>query len=1109
MSVSKLYLFAKNTDASAAMRGYQYQSFKTVETWLANYLQKVNEEIYCDYEEDIFQHNELTQAATFRQLKLYSSNFSFKSEEIKKALAHFFMLHVKTDYTAKNKEFVFEANSRVADARAGNEADLLREWVANQEELSNDLLARCIEQVKRIITEYVQERAAELRDELAKRLAKHGTDAAEVLAVRADEQALLEAQDVYEQLTTARWEDFVRSIKWRFEDLAPDIAFRDTITRLEQLVGLLPDMPKERRKGFLGMLCMQVNIKASEEKPENRKLVSRELDELMLQAGSLEDLWYHEVFTKWHEVGTPTDFRVGEFYEVLQAVSFCRQNARLGAHDAFWLEMLGWYIDELVEQPEFCKKALYELIWLRLRPTMSLTLPTGTFIGSEEYIREYFSDFSAFPNAADFEDVLSLLLLVHAAGKMGKSGVGKEESKAWLHGLEAHLEEKLTNTSNPSDACQLLECIFTIRLQIERKNRDEARIATIMEPLETLAAHLPSAQLYNVNQLSDRIHEFTRFLIKLSKDENELLIEALEEYTKSLNVVVVQRMGGHEAARKLVARGAEYLEDHKPASLLKTLQYFHEAKDLWLQGETFGGYALALLNIAQVYSATGMNLAAKYYALLAAWVCFQKEKDDRKLVKRIAQGFGLMFHADFQQGAWFSALTDFEQYIKAFHLFDTQPIDGDDSEIPLKTITDYAMLLYAAPLLIPEMRSLIDTKIVAAGYLTEDYIIPMHEQLATNLPSDKLPAVFARKLADTPLNDVGAERHIRFAALGLSWYIQFANNAQLAALGEEFCALLQILLVEVALSKVDFHLTQGSVKICAELTDSGRGPEQLPGDTAYSWKVFLQEIDSPNPEAVKMGIAGVTIALRQILSEISLLPAQEFEAAFVSLFEKNNLADKTLQFTSYQRMYRSLFSPTEYAEAERQALPPLSAMPGLPVKNEAMPWKNGQSAKYNKEVARRRISERYANAIRGLHLTLAKLKLDEGYEDWLHKLRQEGWLDWQITSAMLCFVVDYKTQRELAGQEFTSKEGHFQAMRETFHRYLNLDESECYCVFPLTAFQSPGFKKQLKMGVMSLLRSFGLENKSRFPNIEAIHTLLQVRFNLRKDNSIEDSPLPL
>jgi hypothetical protein len=161
------------------------------------------------------------------------------------------------------------------------------------------------------------------------------------------------------------------------------------------------------------------------------------------------------------------------------------------------------------------------------------------------------------------------------------------------------------------------------------------------------------------------------------------------------------------------------------------------------------------------------------------------------------------------------------------------------------------------------------------------------------------------------------------------------------------------------LSKIDFHLTQGSVKISAELTASVRTPEQLPGNSAYNWKVFLQEIDDPNPEEVKMGIAGATIALKQILNEISLLPAQEFEAAFTSLFEKNKLADKTLQFTSYQRMYRSLFSSAEYGEVERQALKSPSVIPGLPAKNEAMPWKTSLSAKYNQKVARRRVNERY------------------------------------------------------------------------------------------------------------------------------------------------------
>lgn len=154
MSIDKLYLFQKDTDASAAMRGYQYQVFKTLETWLDNFLQGRDEVIYCDYEEDIFEHDDVTHAARFRQLKLYSSNFSFSSEEVHKALAHFFMLHVKTDHLDKNKEFVFEANSSVAGNWPGNYADLLRRWVANQDSLSPDLLDECTQRVQAIVSSY-------------------------------------------------------------------------------------------------------------------------------------------------------------------------------------------------------------------------------------------------------------------------------------------------------------------------------------------------------------------------------------------------------------------------------------------------------------------------------------------------------------------------------------------------------------------------------------------------------------------------------------------------------------------------------------------------------------------------------------------------------------------------------------------------------------------------------------------------------------------------------------------------------------------------------------------------------------------------------------------
>lgn len=92
MEINKLYLFTKDTDAFSSQRGYNYQTLKTLETWIKNYVRNIQEDIYCEYEEDIFQKGIENKIAKFRQIKLYSTNFSFSSEEVKKCLAHFFML---------------------------------------------------------------------------------------------------------------------------------------------------------------------------------------------------------------------------------------------------------------------------------------------------------------------------------------------------------------------------------------------------------------------------------------------------------------------------------------------------------------------------------------------------------------------------------------------------------------------------------------------------------------------------------------------------------------------------------------------------------------------------------------------------------------------------------------------------------------------------------------------------------------------------------------------------------------------------------------------------------------------------------------------------------
>lgn len=107
------------------------------------------------------------------------------------------MLHVKSDYSNLDKEFVFEANTTIAKKYLDNEAELLREWYINQNSIPNELLNRCSNKVKEIVSEYVQDQAKVLKDKV-------------------DAGTIEEALSIFKGLKQKDWNDFTKRIKWRF-----------------------------------------------------------------------------------------------------------------------------------------------------------------------------------------------------------------------------------------------------------------------------------------------------------------------------------------------------------------------------------------------------------------------------------------------------------------------------------------------------------------------------------------------------------------------------------------------------------------------------------------------------------------------------------------------------------------------------------------------------------------------------------------------------------------------------------------------------------------------------------------------------------------------------
>jgi hypothetical protein len=239
-----------------------------------------------------------------------------------------------------------------------------------------------------------------------------------------------------------------------------------------------------------------------------------------------------------------------------------------------------------------------------------------------------------------------------------------------------------------------------------------------------------------------------------------------------------------------------------------------------------------------------------------------------------------------------------------------------------------------------------------------------------------------------------------------------------------------------------------------------------------------------------------------------VLPENEFSDIFESLFIENDLAGKTLVLGSYQRMYRFVFKQPRFDSLQRQFFEPVDAFfLRLPEANPVLGWDSNLSKKYNQQEAIINIQNRFKNSRQCIYLTIEKLKKDKNFPALIIELRKKGWLDWQITLSIRNFMLNVKTQRSLSEQSFKTEKEYREAYDELFLKLEHTDEKDCYVEFPSEALLSQEFKMAINHTLIVVLDSYGLENKARFPNFSAVKEFLDIRFNMKDDNTDEGNPL--
>lgn len=1083
MEQNKLFLFSKDTDAFAAQRGYNYQTLKTLETWISNFIGDIKEDIYCEFEEDIFQRNLSEQKLTFRQIKLYSSNFSFSSEEIKKCICHFFTLHVKADYNDFSKEYVFETNSIIAQKYLNNDADLLKEWFKHQDHLDEEKLANYSQKVKDIVTEYIEEQKKALKDK----------------------DGLGEAVNVFEQLENTFWQEFTKMIKWKFSGTSPDDEFSSTRDYIEELIEKLPyEMAENNPTQVFGVLLDTVFMVINHKVGEERKLTYDLLEKSLLSIGNEDDKWYSGRYDYYKTTEAVDEFRIGEFYEILDLANYTRRKRYLHKHKELWNPFLTYYARNAEIDPLFRRKAIYEIVFLNnefyevdYENLAVRERPDGSLLGFEEDIRYYFHDNTIFRTAADIENANNIINLVFVASQQGKVLIELDELSQWFVKLYRKINQKLLTEKDISEKCALFEQKGNFLIGINRlRDRSNIEFVTYYEEILHLAQQAP---LFKLSQFGDRIEKYIKMQLNVDPEDEMGIIAALEDFSEKLFPLVEKREGKTKLAQSQVKRGYNYLNTTVPKNLLKALDYFHKAKDNYLQEDTIEGFVLALLNIAQLYNSIGMHFAAKNYALAAFRISTNKE-----LIKRTETSLYMLGYSDYRQGSWFNALSVYGRYIQL--RLDTN-FDMSDAEAEQKATVNIAFMLYVMGRSSSQFKYLCENYISYLDYVGDEIVLPIQTKLNEQLQSEEIyKKSIERQIDDFPLNDFGKRRTINFYALGSLWKITFDNTHQVRSVAEEYISAIQTVLAEIALTDIDFHLLKSRIEIELVLSDQYLPPEQIPSNEVIKWKVYICFSDVIGGEKITQHAAFNMVSLHLMLNNISLLPSDEFDQLFWKFFTEAGLDTKQVSINLYQKIHRDIYQEEDFEEFQASSFEKVQLDLNFPKENKVMVWDNSLSSKYDKTFSIQAIENRFDNMQKCTYLTLAELKKLPEFPIWLNDLRNQGYKDWEILMNMQNFMINYKVQR-FEKREFNSDQEHLEHLQKTFYNYMNLDEKECYVKFPLEAFQTEQFLENFNLSLPSMLHTYGLETKLMTPNLKAIREFLEIRFNLSNDDYDGNNPL--
>jgi hypothetical protein len=527
---------------------------------------------------------------------------------------------------------------------------------------------------------------------------------------------------------------------------------------------------------------------------------------------------------------------------------------------------------------------------------------------------------------------------------------------------------------------------------------------------------------------------------------------------------------------------------------LAALRELHEAKVNWWHGDTLRGSLLAMLFIARIYGELRMPLAAKQYALSAAFAaCTLPQREVRDLAPA-----GLFEAASYDHlaGAWLSALRMTHAAVLLHTRLAADPWDLDRHD-DLATATAHAVVIQAAVRHRPELARAVMQPITNAGL--SEYVDGVLAEDRTQWEWDEATwrAHSEEELTGAPFSDAAPIRLIQFGALGQRWTVRYRNVPQAALAAEEFCAAVQVLMVELAMA--DPVLLETAIEVDLELFDVSNEPSErvqpLPDNTCARWKIYLP---SDEPTSAHDANVQTLTMLMQILHGSSLLPADKFMAVMEDAFRRG-LSHKLTVVNSYGQMMAAFAIEPDPADAVYAE--PLGAPGHFPVRTAAelaAPTTAGPG--YSRDEAEKAIRARYERAGAATRYTLPQALADETLRAKFAHLLGEGRKEWHLLMALANLVLNHRMPARRGTLVGPPDQMRRVVRPEDLTREERADDPR-----PSVAEIAESFDRFLAIAAVSVATTWGLQVNRATPDLPAVEALLRARYRYW-DDDVEHIP---